>query len=468
MSSRLLGLSLVFVAVAMAWLAVSDAPPAEVHDVVTPVGDAATPMAPQAIVASPRSLREPVPGVEPDEPEPTPAADIEPETADDLVLAGRVVSPRGAPVAGARLIAYAERVERPEGGAAHRRFMINTGDDGRFELRDIDAMKGVRAQASRDGYAASRLFESTALGGDVELALRHESTLSGVVILGGEFEPDALEVKVAPDGPTRRGQISWSLMAQRLDGEGRYRFGGLAPGRYRVEVRQREVMSWDSLAVSAWVEVGEGVDAVAPAIDLTGAIHTYRLEVVDELGAPIPKGRGTFWARDEGDTTDITVEGGAATLRTRYDEVVAWVGAPGRRTVEIPQLRGDERVVLGPAYPVRVRLTDATAVRPPYSAKISVSSGLGYDNWVLGTLTDRGPVAFDDAGEALLELTVARRHRLTVTLSGPRTDERGKTIAVRVDADVTELDVQDVVGEQVFEVTLDPTSLAEAFATLDV
>ena len=236
-----------------------------------------------------------------------------------------------------------------------------------------------------------------------------------------------------------------------------------------MSARATDAFAWDDLASTPALQLGVGEEVVAPTIDLAASVNVFRLEVVDEHGLPISRGTVTFWAPTNQATADLAIVDGLAIVRTRHDAVVAWLGAPGRRSVQLPELSGDARVELLPAYRVRVRLTGPAASLPePCVLWIRATSGLGHDKWVLRSITDVGRVAFDRSGHATLEVAVARTFRYSLSVTGDAFDSRGRRTHVSLPRGESDaLLVEDRDGEQLIEIALDPGALAQALAQLE-
>ncbi len=386
----------------------------------------------------------------------------------ELIVRGRVFGPSGDARAGASVHAFAKLAEPPSKSAFHERFEVETDVDGRYELRSRAAMVSVRLQAKESGFAPSAVADVHAPNAAVDLSLTPAASLSGVVRVGAVFAMDELTVQIDPDPVTSKSHVHWSGLAQSIDDEGRYRFEDLPPGRYSVEVRLNDVFSWDHLASVHDVEVGAGENATAPLIDIASLVNEFRVDVVDEGGAPIAKGTGSYWAPETGDSSDLVIEAGVATIRTRHDSVIAWFGAAGRRTVQIPELAGDARVVLPSPHRVRVRLADPGAIPPePYVLWIRCWSGIGFDNWVLSQLTDVGDARFDRAGEALVDFNVARTYSYQLYVSGALAGHDGDTARTRVEIPApARLSIGDDDDEQLIDIEVDPAAVMAAIEQL--
>lgn len=149
-------------------------------------------------------------------------------------LRGRVVDARGEPVAGARV---ALSVERSGGGMTFRGTagMSATREDGRFELEDVEPGV-VRLTVSAEGYLELvRGGVEVPPGRDlegIELVLQPGAVVEGVVTTPDGTPAIGARVGVASEGDG--GMMRSFFMGVTSDGDGRYRLGGVEPGRRTV------------------------------------------------------------------------------------------------------------------------------------------------------------------------------------------------------------------------------------------
>ena len=131
---------------------------------------------------------------------------------------GRVVDALGGPIEGARIVAH-EPLPIPTPLATGR-----SDGEGNFELWVGAGRHHLRAEA--EGYAAA-VVQREIPGPTIELVLAPESSISGTVVDGGGTPVAGARVQVDDPSNTRPGAIETLT-----DDAGRFRIGGLAPGRY--------------------------------------------------------------------------------------------------------------------------------------------------------------------------------------------------------------------------------------------
>ena len=144
-------------------------------------------------------------------------------------------------------------------------------------------------------------------GEPLRLTLPASTALSGRVTLGGEPAAgrDArIRVVLAPEGDSA---VDLAMRRETTaDAEGRFRFGGIAPGRHVVQAARDEI--WTSRPVALTVEAGK--DATVE-LDIPAPGATIALELVDRQGAPIA---ARFSVKDRGGPL-----AGLATIAGRTD-----------------------------------------------------------------------------------------------------------------------------------------------------
>lgn len=160
-------------------------------------------------------------------------------------IAGRVVDGSGAPIVGAHLAAH--RRGRGDLGPAAE---ADTGSDGGFRLADLEPGEyGVSARAR----GVQRSWTRAAAPSDgLTITLEAGGALAGAVRDAAGRAVAAFTVVLTPRrGALARGDAQTTSI---LDGNGRYRVDGLAPGRYAATVAARGYASPREVDV----EVGDG------------------------------------------------------------------------------------------------------------------------------------------------------------------------------------------------------------------
>jgi hypothetical protein len=108
-------------------------------------------------------------------------------------------------------------------------------DDGPFALPKGSAFLLVTKPGYRSAApTAVPLGDQNALKAELRLQLMPEATLAGSVTASGEDFPSGLSIRLLRR-QIQDGRAEWlELQKQEVDARGRYRFGGLAPGEYKV------------------------------------------------------------------------------------------------------------------------------------------------------------------------------------------------------------------------------------------
>jgi len=151
-------------------------------------------------------------------------------------IAGRVLGPRGKPVAGSWVA-----VTWPAGDSGRAgKLTIGTGPDGRFEIDGIPAGGALRVEAAwpvQGGVATSHAFAPAVEKGvrrgtsDLELRFGGGLEMSGVVLDADGQPATACQVYLVPTDARRS-----AIGGMQVGGDGRWSIAGLEPKTYNVLV----------------------------------------------------------------------------------------------------------------------------------------------------------------------------------------------------------------------------------------
>ncbi|MAG57663.1 MAG: hypothetical protein CMJ83_15340 [Planctomycetes bacterium] len=210
-----------------------------------------------------------------------------------LIVAGRVVDLEGAGVSGA-LVRLA-----PAPGANHSdlrrsgtyqlmQLKVRTNDDGAFAIRGPGKIEGWRVYARLGDSGRSTMVPFAIGADDIRLQVVPTGAFEGVLLSAiPRLRP---QIRLEPEGGSVQQNLRWAYPEMNFntsaDGSGRFRFEGLAPGRYAVHVRlaNYEVLVVRGVLVeSAKVNRDPRLDGVTVGGDLLDTVVTVR----QPDGAPV-------------------------------------------------------------------------------------------------------------------------------------------------------------------------------------
>lgn len=250
-------------------------------------------------------------------------------TAADIVLSpgaraarGRVVDALGGPIEGAQIVAHTPLpITTPLATA-------RSDAEGAFEIWIAPGRHHLRAEA--EGYAAAVVHKEVP-GPTIELVLAPESSLSGTVV-DRDGAPVAGARVVVDDPAQAPGRGGIETLA---DDAGRFRIGGLAPGRYHPKASGSGAFGETDGSIA--VGLAEHVDDVQIVV---AAAASLAVSVQRDEQAPCLRGVVTVFARGPGQfaPADIDADGVArfeALLPGTYD-VLAQCEGIGQARIEAP------------------------------------------------------------------------------------------------------------------------------------
>ncbi|MBL8899135.1 MAG: carboxypeptidase regulatory-like domain-containing protein [Planctomycetes bacterium] len=215
------------------------------------------------------------------------------------VLTGRLLSLAGEPMPKQRFLAA---YDDPWRGLVSTE--ATTNDAGRFRVQLVgeplsplprplragsaEPCEVVRVSAHAPGRALREVVRAAPGEQGLRLVLAPGASIRGSVML--DSKRTAASVRV--------GLIDAQSQTKRtpLHPDGRFRFSGIRPGVYSLELRAAQGLL---LARVDGIELEEGLDAEDPrlaAIDLRGRFATLQLRLRDERGDALVRKQGTWWS----------------------------------------------------------------------------------------------------------------------------------------------------------------------------
>jgi Carboxypeptidase regulatory-like domain len=172
-------------------------------------------------------------------------------------ISGKVTDPSGRPLADGRVHVWL----RSEDDRDPREVSdLGLDESGGFRFVDLDpeAVYVVAAEAEDPGYAMSTPVVVSGASTDLVLRLSRPGAVHGRVVMEETGEPVRdFEIRVRSLGkPPCHAELCVGTLVEARDGDGTYRFEGLPPGRYRLDVScQYQDLPTSSLPI---VEIREG------------------------------------------------------------------------------------------------------------------------------------------------------------------------------------------------------------------
>lgn len=380
-----------------------------------------------------------------------------------LLVAGRVLDARGAPVTGAEVIAGDEQAWW--GGQTIRE---KSGADGGFELRGLWVAEVFHLRARVAGASSADIEVQQGADG-VELVLVPRYTLSGELLVDADIDPQALRFALERPGAERqdvgrastgRGFVTVALLA--ADERP-------APGRFQLEpieggpldlvclLENVELARVAGLMVASDLDVG--------ALDLRGSLAQCELELLGDGDLAQLRGELRWWpSGNEGELHQSSFEGPLVRILTRSVPIDVELSPRGYRLARLDDVRGRREHRLEAPLHVRLRLS-TTGILPTHPYRFDAELYRG-DSPVSQPEGPRWFTPERNEIECLVSTPgplVARWH-LEKRVEGADMDG---TIGSHVlQAHWVTLDVRDVAGVQEFALELDGSALEGVTAEL--
>jgi hypothetical protein len=262
-----------------------------------------------------------------------------------------------------------------------------SGDDGRFRIDGPLPQGKLRVRADTDQHFAASvpLWQQ---GQDVRITIDRNGVLRGRVLLPDWVADGTLSLQLRPVDETLRQRETRGTDLSRRRG-GRFAIEPLRPGRYDALVLLRNVAEPVVVLADVFVRPGETRDNRFGPLDLSAAIHRYRLRAVDQGGQPFPLD-GPIVARvqkPDGSFADAGFrwQKGRAELITPSPLADLVFFGRGHRTVRQTLAPGEHDVLLPTVRPAQVELPGLRSLCGP-NRKVRISAILQGDTGLPGSL----------------------------------------------------------------------------------
>jgi len=157
-----------------------------------------------------------------------------------------------------------------------------TGPDGTFVLEAAMPPGKIRVKADTDKHFA-RSVELAAPNQNLRIVLDRNGILSGSVLLPSWLPDGAVTMTLEPVEDERKRSDTRSDRVSARRG-GRFRIEPLRPGQYVLQVKMRGLRQPMARIEGFYVRPGENADPRLNPLDLSNALHVYRLRALDQGG----------------------------------------------------------------------------------------------------------------------------------------------------------------------------------------
>ncbi len=296
-------------------------------------------------------------------------------TPPPLLVAGKVVDPRRAPIAGARVELLGKTLL--SGGIWDRvKWGHQSDSDGRFSIAGRVENDVFRVAVEADGYLRTDSGEVPRGVRDLVVTMQQAGGLRGEVVLPATDARIHLQLAVVSEA-------SGGTLADAPSLGGNFRFPSLEPGTVSLEVRLFGFPGPVATRTDQLIVGGETTDV--GTIDLTDVLHTIGFTVVDAQGNPIPDAVALVESPAPPNHPRANFEGlelahGAGRLLALDETVDVFVYADGYRSTHHRGLRDGGEVVL-PRAPVVDLQVAPTVLAPAPEHRLAARLTRIEDSW---------------------------------------------------------------------------------------
>jgi hypothetical protein len=375
-----------------------------------------------------------------------------------VLVGGRVVDSDGIPIAGAKILAAVEMPGGEPGQFETLDISLATDATGAFTLRGSSPTATVRVRALH-GERRSNAVERPRGAADVVLTVWTGGAIAGRVLIDADVPIDALAAFVYPSELVDP-LVDALSSTTKFDPDGRFRTGGLLPGRYSFgftgwtagrglgEIRDIAVRSGETTA-----------DPRLAALDLRGRCSVLRVELLPPKPGAALRGQLSLRASEPVKSSAKPhrheIQGPAFTLVVPWPASDITFDVLGYRRVELRGVRGEQRVELVPAPRLRLRIpADVELPSPPSYLKVHLSPS-GYESM---TQPHQLETAFGPSRE--VEFRSPHLGQLEVHWYVEKRSPNWIQTARLTENSPRRIEVLDLAGDQIFELVVPVELLA--------
>jgi len=332
-------------------------------------------------------------------------------------------------------------------------FRTESDRDGAFSIRGYVESGAYRIKASKDSYRAGSL--GFVLGKEgLELRLDRSVQVRGSFLLDAKIDATKLTASLSFPSPNPAGGTT--SLGSELAEDGSYRIDNLPAGYADLsltsEFQTQELFRQDHILLS-----NSQLTQTLDVIDLRSTLQVIRLWVKNIQGEVLNQVKvwpaGSNWKRIAS-TSPIDII-------TREPAIDLMIGAAGYQSVKLNQVVGEQEVILGLGFPIRLDLNNPNVIPDGWNLYAWISpidlndrgeTDRRYTNQISHFGAEASPKTLQAYGTYRVNFSIQKQ----ASSSGIHYDRKG------IQAEQTSMEVKNLPSLQVFSFTLEQSSIAKA------